>query len=178
MIMKMRVLKKICIHKTGLAVLAEILEPGSIKLITIKESDDIGGCTYYYQDENCWCDIKYMKNRVISLMGGKAALEILNNIPDVGCESDMYRVFDITERLVDDYCCYGFDKFERKTFSDELRRRKEDQVHKLLNDFYETAKKILFENKEFLISLKNELMKSSLISGSDVQKVKRKCGII
>lgn len=170
--------EKICIHEAGHAVVAEILEPGSIKLITIKESDDIGGCTYYYQDENYWCDIKYMKNRVISLMGGKAAIEILYNTPDVGCNSDMRRVFEITERLVDDYCCYGFDKFQRKTSSYELRRRKEDHVHKLLNDFYETAKKILFENKEFLISLKNELMNSSLISGSDVQKVKRECGII
>ena len=83
-------------------------------------------------------------------MGGKAAIEILNNIPDVGCNSDMHRVFEITERLIDDYCCYGFDKFERETSSYELRRRKEDHVHKLLNDFYETAKKIFLKIKSFL----------------------------
>lgn len=80
----------------------------------------------------------------------------------------------ISTEFVDDYCCYGFDKFERENSSNELKR-KEEQIHRILAKCHEKAKAILFENKQFLIALKDKLMINSLISGSDIQIVKNKC---
>ena len=53
-----------------------------------------------------------MENRVISLLGGKAATEIIYGEVDVGANSDIHRVVNIVERFVDNYCSYGFNKFE------------------------------------------------------------------
>ena len=55
-----------------------------------------------------WTNKKDMENRVISILAGNAATEIVFGEADMGANDDLHRAFDIVKRFVDDYCSYGF----------------------------------------------------------------------
>ena len=51
-------------HEAGHAVVAEVLEPGSVSLVSIcSYIGEVGGVTSYYQNENYWQSKKYPKMR-------------------------------------------------------------------------------------------------------------------
>lgn len=125
------IVRKTAYHEAGHVVIAELLEPGSISLVSVLGHDGpTQGITAYYQDDDKYfSDIKYMKNRVISLLAGKATTEIVYGEVDVGANSDIHRAIDITERFVDHYCGFGLDKFEfQNNTSNDLLSRREMQV--------------------------------------------------
>jgi cell division protease FtsH len=72
-----------------------------------------------------------MEHRVIAVLGGKAATEIVYGKTDVGAGSDIRRAFNIAERFVDDYCSTSFDSFERHGNSNDLAARKDGRIELL-----------------------------------------------
>jgi len=167
-----KVLESVAVHESGHALIGEVLEPGSINLISVKKcKGDIGGVTCFYQNDDYWSDKYYMENRVISLLGGKAATEIYYGKTDIGCNNDLHRAFDIIERFVDNYSCYGFDKFERQSSSDVLRRRKEDFIYQEIERYYQKAKQIIIQNKDLFIRMKDLLMAKKVLCANDIKSL-------
>ena len=166
-------LHRVAVHEAGHAIIAEILEPGCVNLISINpHGGDVGGVTSYNNNEHYFSTISYMKERVVALLGGKAATEIVFAETDVGCNSDMQRAFNIVERFVDDYCEYGFDKFERDCSSNTLLEKKENFIHVELDHSYIRAKKIITENRKFFDELVRVLMEKKTLTSKDIAKIK------
>ena len=166
-------LRRVAVHEAGHAIIAEILEPGCVNLISINpHGGDVGGFTSYNNNEHYFSSISYMKERVIALLGGKAATEIVFAEADVGCNRDMHRAFDIVERFVDNYCEFGFDKFERGSSSNTLYEKKETFVHAELDRYYIQAKKIITENRAFFDKLVSALMEKKTLTSKDIAKIK------
>jgi cell division protease FtsH len=166
-------LHRVAVHEAGHAIIAEILEPGSVNLISINpHGGDVGGFTSYNNNEHYFSSISYMKERVIALLGGKAATEIVFAEADVGCNRDMHRAFDIVERFVDNYCEFGFDKFERGSSSNTLYEKKETFVHAELDRYYIQAKKIITENRAFFDKLVSALIENKTLTSKDIAKIK------
>ena len=164
-------IKETAYHEAGHAVVAEVLEPKSVNIVSVKKySGDVGGITSYNQDEDYFCAKKYMENRVISLLAGKAATELVYGVVDVGTISDIRRARDVVERFVDDYCSYGFDKFEfQQGHSNELRSRRENLIFSEMERYYQLAKKLLIQNREFLDKLANALVdKETLVTEEEI----------
>ena len=132
----------------------------------------MGGFTSCNNNEHYFSSISYMKERVIALLGGKAATEIVFAEADVGCNKDMNRAFDIVERFVDHYCEFGFDKFERESSSNTLYEKKETFVHAELDRYYIQAKKIITENRVFFDKLVSTLMEKKTLTSKDIAKIK------
>lgn len=165
--------REVAVHEAGHALVAETLEPGSVNLVSInRHTGNIGGITSYFQDENYWYALKYMENRVLSLLGGKAATEIKFGLVDVGANSDMHRAFDLVERFVDNYCTYGFDKFERKNSSQTLLEKKETYIHAELDRYYKRVKQIIVENMDLLDKIADALVAKKTITGTDIKELK------
>ena len=173
-------IKETAYHEAGHSVVAEVLEPESVNIVSVKKyAGDVGGITSYYQDENYFCTKKYMENRVISLLAGKAATELVYGLVDVGTISDIRRARTIVTRFVDDYCSYGFDKFEfEHEHSNELRSRRENLIFSEMERYYQLAKKLLIQNREFLDKLANALVEKETLITEDVQAIKNTCKII
>ena len=174
-------IKEIAYHEAGHAVIAEVFEPQSVNIVSVKKySGDIGGVTSYYQDEGYFFDKKYMENRVVSLLAGKAATEIVFGKVDIGASEDIHRALRITERFVDDYCSYSFDCRELAALgqSDELLARREKRVYGEIDRYYQMAKKMLIQNREFLDKLANELVEKETLITEDVQRIKESCKIV
>ncbi len=166
-------------HEAGHAVVSEILEPESVNIISIgkRTGGDIGGFTSYQQSENYFNSIDYMEHRVMCLLAGKAANEVVFGINDVGCNDDLHRAYTIVARFVDNYCAYGFHNWEGITdsSSDELKNKKETLVSYEMEKYYQKVKRILIENREFLDKLAESLSKNKTITYHTIQKIKTDC---
>ena len=71
------ILKKVAIHESGHAVISEILDPGSVNLISIcGYSNNSGGITSVRKPEDYNFNVVAQENEVIRSLGGKAATEM------------------------------------------------------------------------------------------------------
>ena len=114
-----------------------------------------------------------MKNRVKSVLGGKAATEMVFGVVDTGANSDIRRAFDIAERLVDNYCAYGFDSWEKSmNASLAVVERKEMRIYAELEQAYNAVKKMLAENRGYLDAIAGALMKKEILTSSDIAGIK------
>lgn len=175
------IIRKTAYHEAGHVVVAELLEPESISLVSVLGHDGpTQGVTAYYQDDDKYfSSINYMKNRVKSLLAGKAATEIVYGEVDVGTNNDIHRAIGITERFVDHYCGFGFDKFEfQEKSSNDLLSRKEMLVFSELEKYYQEAKKMLIANREFLDKVVEQLVKKETLTGKDLKEIRATCKIV
>ena len=169
-------LRRLAVHEAGHCIATEILEPGSVNLVSINRyNGNIGGITSYSNNESYFFSAKYMEYRVISLLAGKAATEIVYSDTDIGCNSDMHRAYDIVERFVDNYCNFGFDKFERHNSSPTLLEKKETFMHSELDRFYKMAKQLIIENRPFFDEIVRQLMDNKTIASEDIKNIKKGC---
>lgn len=167
-------------HEAGHAVVAEVLEKGSVNIVSVKtHSGNTGGVTSYYQDEDYFFDKKFMENRVLTLLGGKSATEIVFGVVDVGANNDIHRARDIVERFVDNYCSYGFDKFAyARAHSNEFIAKQENLIFSEMERYYQLSKKILIQNREFLDKLASALIEKETLITEDIKKIKESCKIV
>lgn len=172
--------ERVAYHEAGHAVVAEVLEQGSVSLVsTCPHGSEIGGVTGYYQPKKYWHSKRYMENRVLSLLAGKAATEVKYGEVDVGANSDLHRAFDIAYRFIDDYCSYGFESWqETRDTSNNLLSRRETQTHTEIARYYQQARKILIDNREFLDKLAHALIERKTLISKDVQQIRNSCKLV
>jgi len=167
-------LTKTAYHEAGHVVVAEALQEGNVSVVSIIAHDgSTRGLTGYYQDDTYWDDMVNMENRVMCILGGKAATEIVYGRPDVGCNRDLHRAFDIAERFVDNYCATSFDSFAREDSGNDLFNRKDTRVAAEMDKYYAQAKRILVENRAFLEAVVQALLDKKTLVASDIQRIRR-----
>ena len=170
--MKYEDAKRIAVHECGHAIVAMCQELGSVNLVSInRHGGNVGGITSYTNNESYWYSTKYMSERVVVLLAGKAATELVYGEGDVGCNEDLHRAFDIVERFVDDYTNFGFDKFERRSSSPTLLEKKETYIHAELDRYYARAKQIISQNRAFFDVLVEEVIRKKTITGDEIRKL-------
>jgi len=163
----------VAIHEAGHAVIAEVLDPGTVNLISIAGySGDINGITSISKPKGYWNSKELMEHRVIHLLGGKAASEVVSGVSDVGVNSDLRRAYDIVERFVDNYCSYGFTSFDRKNASVVPKENRDRRMASEMEKYYQNAMKIIRDNRAFLDALIDALMDKQTISGRDIKAIK------
>lgn len=167
------ILEKIAYHEAGHAVVAEILEPESVSLVSICTRDNkYGGVTSIYQTEESFFSMQNMENRVRVLLAGKAAIEVKYGEVDVGANNDLQRAFEIVSRFVTVYCSTSFDRLETRKSSSALIERKEMQVNAEIERYYAEARKILIQNRQFLDKLSASLVEKKTIIAKEIEAVK------
>lgn len=168
-----RSLPLVACHEAGHALVAELLEPDSVDLVTVLNHDSqAAGITALYRDEGYFHSKRLMEIRVMVLLAGKAATEICYGTVDTGTISDMRRAFDIVHRFVDDYCSYGFDKFVyTRDPSNEVRARRDAQVATEMDRYYTQVRQLLIENRSKLETLTARLVAAKTLMGDEVQNI-------
>lgn len=173
------VLESIAYHEAGHAVVAEILEPESVNIVSVCTHENrTGGITSLYQSKEYFTSKHYMENRVKCLLAGKAATEVKYGEVDVGANSDVHRAFDIVERFVDDYCSTSFDRWERANSSGATIERKEMQTYCEMERYYAEARKILIKNREFLDKLAAALVEKKTVIAREIKAIKATCKLV
>lgn len=167
----------IAYHEAGHAVVAELLEPGSVTIVSVGAHEGlIGGFTSYYRDEEkYWRSIDSMKNRICCLLGGKCATEIHYGKIDTGCVSDIERAAGIIRRFIAEYGSLGFEKCSpvpHFDLSDNFKYKQECAIVDELSHFYQQVKELLNKNKNFLDKVATVLQEKKLITEKDIKTIK------
>lgn len=163
----------IACHEAGHALVAELLEPDSVDLVTVLAHDsDAAGITALHRDPGFFFSKKLMEIRVMCLLAGKAATEICYGTIDPGVTSDMRRAFAIVHRFVDNYCSYGFDQFlfDRQS-SNELLDRRDTRVAAEMARYYAQTRQLLIENRSKLDQLIARLLEERILLGDQLQEI-------
>lgn len=163
---------QVAYHEAGHALIGELLEHGSISFITIAKTDsDTRGFTKYHTNDNYFYDIQFMENRILSLLAGKAAIDIVFHKCDIGSKSDIERAYKIAERFIDQYCMFGFDSYldEYDCHSDKLIQSKNDRVIELLTKYYNKVKEKLIANRHILDHLATKLEEKKILFQDEIR---------
>ena len=167
------ILKKIAVHESGHAVISEILEPGSVNLISIcGYSNNSGGITSVRKPDDYNFSVVAKENEIIRSLGGKAATEMIYGTFDLGCIDDLQRALDLVTTFVDNYCAYGFDAFEGCNPSQYLLESKDRKVAKEMDRYYRKSKQIIAENRGFFDAMVQELLKEKTLTKKQIRSIR------
>ncbi|MCQ2527430.1 MAG: AAA family ATPase, partial [Lachnospiraceae bacterium] len=164
------VLRRRAIHEAGHAVMAEILNPGSVNFasITAKNRGE-GGLVSTHKPDGYYEIFENKEKDILITLAGKAATEIVFQETDIGSNSDMHKAFDIVRDILDSLTSYDFmswchgEETSQKIF-DHLDSATGTEVSR----YYHKAKKILIDNREFLEVVAAELLSKKTISYKEI----------
>ena len=145
-------------HEAGHALISELLEPGSVNLVTIANYfGGKGGVTAHTPNKNYWVDFTKMENRIMMLLGGKAAIDVKFNKPDVG------RFFD--DYLIDNFNLSPYDG------SSEGKYHQEKWMASKLVYYYDKCKQMIFDNRNLLDKIANALIINKTINRNIIKEI-------
>ena len=172
-------LVNVALHEAGHTVIAELLNPGSVNLVSIcRHTGTTKGAISLKKPDDFNLSRKQMENRVIELLGGKAATEIIHGVVDTGCVEDLDKAYIQVTRFVKRLCNYGFDTLESHNPSKQKLDKTDYLVAYEMERYYQEAKRLLVENRDFLESVTDELLKNEWLTYKDIAKIKRDCAML
>ncbi len=173
-------LSQIVYHEAGHAVVSEILCPESVTLVSAhNRGGGNGGFVRYYKDPG-FAHLYWSKSRIISALGGAAAIEQKYGIFGTGCGYDLDIAFDRTRDLVVNDCVCGLHLHKNKSMcgdSQHLWSEQEQAVSAEIEKYYRKAKEIISLNMDFCEKVAAALAKQRLLSAVDIKRIKSECKI-
>ncbi len=167
------VLERVAYHEAGHAVAAEILERDSVDLVSVRNNTGlVGGVTCFHLVDDYWISKTHMENRVIAILAGKAATEIVFGEADMGANDDLNRALKIVKRFAD--CIYGVSYWDERSYSHTLLARKEERIATDMERYYAQAKKLLIENRAFLDGIAKRLQEKDTLVYSELKEIRAK----
>lgn len=170
---------QIIYHEAGHTVVSEILCPDSITLVSAhNRGGENGGFTDYYNDET-HSPLYWEKSRIISALGGIAAIEQKYGIFDIGGEHDLNQAFKRTKGLVVNKCVSGLHLYSNGHTDTQQRRSEQEQViFAEIEKFYRKAKEIIALNHDFFEKIAVALAQKRLLTAVDIQNIKSECKVV
>lgn len=170
------VFKGRAIHEAGHAVMAELLNPGSVNFASIAaKGRGEGGLVSIYRPDGYYEIFENMEKDILISLAGMAATEIVLQEIDMGSNFDMHKAFDKVRDLLDAHTSYDFMSWchgeeTSKHVFDHLDSATGTEVSR----YYKRAKKILNDNREFLERVSNELLSKKTISYKEIAVLREK----
>lgn len=166
-------LKKIAYHEAAHAVVSELLDSGSVCILSIRETNggQYGFVRYFRSDEKEDCSAEYNEIKIKVSLAGRAATEMVFGETDMGANSDLHNAFDNARNLVDNQCMYGFQNWiedRSDVYAAENRNR---AMAMLLEKNYLEVKKLLAEHRVLLDKMAAEALSKTTLVLTDIQKI-------
>ena len=165
---------KTAYHEAGHVLIGELFEPGSTSYVTVAESSgDINGITKSFRNENYYDDIELMKNKVKTLLSGKAAVEVEYKTCDTGSGSDINSAYNLVNRFVSEFCMCDFNSFVKEgVFSSEKAvATRDNNISAIITEYYNEVKELIIANKNKLDRLAKELMDKKILFKDDIKEI-------
>lgn len=176
--------KAIAIHESGHATVSWMLKHASpLVKVTIVPRGKSLGAAWYLPEERHITTTEQLMDEMAALLGGRAAEEVLIGKVSTGALNDLERATKQAYAMV---VYYGLSKLgnisyydssgEReysfsKPYSEKTAEEIDREVHNIIDEAYQTAKKILSENKDKLTQLAKQLQEKEVIFTEDMEKI-------
>ena len=165
----------IAYHEAGHAVIGEVLDPGSITLVSAYAREwERGGFTHCWKAEDVR-PLERAERDIIQALGGAAATEQLFGSFDAGCARDLDQAFNVVWDLVTNNCTCGFHLHCNGRDSEELKAKQEQAVAAEVERYYRKAKDILAQNKELLEGIAQGLLQKGVLTDADIAEIRKGC---
>ena len=180
----------IAYHETGHALAAK-LRPNAdpVHKISIVARGMMGGWTRFLptEDRHLWSHSQF-EDRLIVGLAGRAAEEIAFGEVTTGAQNDLEQATSLARKMVTEYgmseklgprtfgrreelVFLGREIHEQRNYSEKIAMQIDDEVHALIQPAYDTAKKLLTENKERLKLIAEHLMGKETIEETEFDKL-------
>ena len=184
-IIKPKEKRTIAYHEAGHASVSWLLEHANpLVKVTIVPRGSALGAAWYLPEERQITTTAQLMDQMVSLLGGRAAEELVFGELSTGALNDLERVTKQAYAMV---VYYGLDKeignlsfydstgqseygFQ-KPFSEKTAEKIDDRIHGMVEAAYAKAKSILSENREKLDALAAILIDREVIFREDVEKI-------
>ena len=167
----------IAYHEAGHAVVAEVQAPGSVRLVSVEaRSGHIKGDTCVEKHEDYFYRLHLQEDYIRTLLGGRAATELVYGETDVGCCKDVNHARYLMRRFRDEYYAYGFRSALDQWCPDGFKTDAERVIAEKLEEYYKETKQILARHRPYLDALVKELTVKGTLLGSDVRRIREEVG--
>lgn len=177
-------------HESGHAIVSGFLEDNDkVHMVTIIPRGRAGGFTAYLPQEDAkFMTKRQMQHKLISLLGGRAAEEVVLDDISTGASNDIERATKIAHAMVTKYgmskrlgpMMYGGDDSEvflgeelgkNKQYSDKIAYEIDSEMRELIDEAYNKALNILNENIDLLHALANRLLEKETIGQEEYEAI-------
>ncbi len=169
------VTRNIAVHEAGHAVVAEILDPGSVTLVSVcRHAGSTEGITTVHNPDGYELSKDLREHSVIVGLGGKAATEITFGTADVGCNTDLQDAIAKLTDLIVGNCTQGFDVFDEYNQSNYLLEIKDRLIASEVTRCYQLAKRIIIEQRAFFEEVVATLMEKKTVTYREMRQIREK----
>ena len=180
----------IAYHESGHAILSYVLphtDPVH-KISIISRGRALGYVITLPEEDRFLKSRRELIDNITQLLGGRVSEEMNFNDITSGAQNDLDRATKITRKMITEYgmskklgpitfkgeedeVFLGKEIVSRPHYSDNIASAIDEEVHNIIMDCYEMARKVLLKNKNNLTDLANELMRKETLSRDDILKV-------
>ena len=184
-------LKLVAYHETGHAILGELLEHGHrTHKVTIVPRGRAGGYTIPLpEEERSFHTKKELLDRVVSLLGGRAAEEVFLDDISTGAQNDMERATRLVRAMVTEYgmsekigpltlgqkhdeqIFLGRDISRQRNYSEEVAAAVDKEISTIINQCYQKAVDLLKENADKVEKIVEALIERETLDSEDIRKL-------
>ena len=170
-------------HEAGHAIVSSMLETQKgIKEVSIIPRGVAGGYTMYKSDEDKYYISKTeMEEKLVALLGGRAAEKIVLNDISTGASNDIEVATNIAKDMITKYGMSETlgpisinteqDPYELQLLGEKFGDAIGAEVKILLDKAYETAQKLIIVNREKLDKVAGALLQKEVISAEEFQEL-------
>ncbi len=176
-------------HESGHALLAALLpEADPIHKVTIIPRGAALGVTQQLPlDDRYTYTKKYLLAQITVLLGGRISEEIFLGIQTTGAGNDIKRATAIARKIVcewgmsslgpitfeekDEMVFLGKEISSKREYSDDTAIKIDKEIHKIIEEAYETGKSIILENSVILEKIAELLLEKESINSDEIVKI-------
>ena len=186
--MKERERRNTAFHEAGHAIIARLLPTmDPVQQISIIPSGNALGYTLNPPKEDKYSVYKQeLKDKIVMLLAGRAAEEIIFGDISGGASNDIQRATDIAKKMVTQLgmsdilgprafssshgeVFLGKDFSSSQDYSDETAAKIDSEIHELIAEGYNRAKQLLTENMDKLNFIAEFLLKNEVMDGEQFE---------
>ena len=180
----------IAYHEAGHAITARSLpEADTVHKISIIARGQAGGYTLILpENDRTLVSKKKILADMVSLLGGRAAEEIVFSDITSGASNDLERVTKLAREMVtrlgmsselgpmvygkkDEMVFLGKEFTEQRDYSESVAEKIDKEVKEIVIAAYERAKNILLEHREVLDTLAEKLLEQETVDAKELEKI-------
>ena len=164
-------IRDVAVHETGHAVVAEVLDRGSVNAVSIVPSGNgLAGVTSIRKPLGYRFSKDLWENDAVQTLGGKAAVEVVLGKFDLGASSDVSMVNSIVNRIIPSVVKLDVTRFIQP--SETNRCRHETMVEANIESYYQKACRIIADNRELFDAVYAELMEKKTLTYRDIARIR------
>ncbi len=171
-------------HESGHALVARMLPNADPvhKISIVARGMTLGHTRQLPTEDRYMLTRSQFKDMLATLLGGHAAEEIISHETTTGSQNDIEQSTKIARKMVTDFgmseklgprtfghkeelVFLGREISEQRDYSDKIAEQIDNEVYNIIQHAYETAKKILIENKPKLIQIAEKLITEETLEG-------------